>query len=249
MGILDLPAPLFAWFDGLLSELMPSAVCLMVWGILGAAISMGLYWLISPQQAIKRTQAKSLEARRALDSYQGDFAGAWPQMRKMLRHALTQVGIVTVPAVIASLPVLCLLVWLSTAYGYHFPAPGTSIKIRTFPEQLQARRIAGAKPNAQTMSKPQTPRIELLNVENLVIRTIALPIPVPSIHKRQWWNALVGNPAGYLPEHSKIDRVEINVPRQEFLRFGPSWLRGWEFLFLTVLVVASIIIKVVFRIK
>jgi hypothetical protein len=249
MGIFDLPAPLFAWFDNLLGELMPPAARLAIWGIIGAAVSMGLYWLISPQQAIKQTQAKSLEARHALDSYEGEFAGAWPQMREMLRLALTQVGIVTLPAVIASLPVLCLLVWLSTAYGYHFPASGASIKIRSFPEQLQARWIAGAKTDTKRRSQAQIPRIELFNDQNREARVITLPVPIPSVHKHQWWNILFGSPAGYLPDNSKINSVEINLPPQEFLSFGPSWLRGWEFLFLIVLLVTSIIIKVVFRIK
>ncbi|MDQ3796891.1 MAG: hypothetical protein M3294_04805, partial [Pseudomonadota bacterium] len=67
MGVLDIPAPLFAWLDELIGQLVPPGVRLVLWGVIGAAVSMGLYWLISPQEKIKRNAAKSIEARRALD--------------------------------------------------------------------------------------------------------------------------------------------------------------------------------------
>ncbi len=247
MGVFDVPAPLFAWTDQLMSQFAPPTLRVALWGIIGAAISMGLYWLVSPQAKIKHNQAKTLEARRALDAYEGDFAGAWPQMRSMLGLALKQVGIVVIPAVLASLPVLCMLVWMSTAYGYEYPPTGTEPTIRTHPQQVQARWVEAQAGAGQPGS--QTPRIELIGERERVTRVIPLPNPVPTIHKRQWWNALFGNPAGYLPDDAAIDRVEIDLPSQELLGFGPSLIRGWEFLFLMVLLISSIVIKLVFKIK
>ncbi len=249
MGVLDVPAPLFSWLDALMGQFAPPTVRLILWGIIGAAVSMGLYWLLSPQQKIAHTKASALEARRVLDAYEGDFSGVWPHMREMLRLSLKHVGIVFWPAVVASLPVLCLLVWLSTTYGYHFPASGSEVEIRTFPQGLQARWIAGAEGAEESAIPSETPRIELRNDQDEVVRMIPLPEPVPAVHKYQWWNALLGNPVGYLPAEARIDRIEIDLPSQEFLPFGPSWMRSWEFLFLTVLIVASVVIKIAFRIK
>lgn len=247
MGVFDIPAPLLAWADQLMSQFAPPTLRVILWGVIGAAVSMGLYWLISPQARIKRNEAKTLEARQALDAYEGDFAGAWPQMRRMLGLALKQVGIVVIPAVVASLPVLCMLVWMSTAYGYEYPRAGAEPIIRTHPEQVQARWIATGAGGNQPGSR--TPGIELLDERERVTRVIPLPEPVPTVHKRQWWNALFGNPAGYLPDDAAIDSVEIDLPSWELLGFGPGWMRGWEFLFLTVLLVSSIVIKIVFKIK
>jgi hypothetical protein len=246
MGVFDVPAPLFVWTDQLMSQFASPALRVALWGIIGAAVSMGLYWLVSPQAKIKRNQAKTLEARRALDAYEGDFAGAWPQMRNMLGLALKQVGIVVIPAILASLPVLCMLVWMSSAYGYEYPPPGVKPAIRTHPQQVEARWVEG-----QVGSHPgsQIPRIELIGEREQITRVIPLPKPVPTVHQRQWWNALFGNPAGYLPDNATIDRVEIDLPSQELFGFGPRWIRGWEFLFLMVLLVSSIVIKVVFKIK
>jgi hypothetical protein len=82
-----------------------------------------------------------------------------------------------------------------------------------------------------------------------VAHTVPLPVPVPTVHKRQWWNALFGNPAGYLPGNARVERVEIDLPPKQVLAFGPSWLRSWEFVYLTVLLVSSIVIKIAFKIK
>jgi hypothetical protein len=249
MGVLDVPAPLFAWADALMSQFAPSTARLVLWGLVSAVVSMGLYWLLSPQRKIAQVKESALQARRALDSYEGDFAGAWPRMREMLRLSLKQVGIVTWPAIAASLPVLCLLVWMSTAYGYHFPPPNSDVEIRTAPEQIGARWIGRGEQYRGPDAGPNAPHIELHNERSTTVLVIPMPKPVPTVHKRQWWNALLGNPAGYIPDDAPISRVDVDLPSQQFLSVGPSWMRSWEFLYFTVLILGSVIIKVVFQIK
>ena len=88
----------------------------------------------------------------------------------------------------------------------------------------------------------------MTNVDGDVVGDIALAAPVPTIHKKQWWNRLIGNPLGYLPADSDIDAIEIALPERDYLGFGPSWLRPWYVLFFTILVVGSLAIKMAFRI-
>jgi len=250
MGIFDVPAPLLGWLDGHASSFASPTIRLILWGLISAAFSMGLYWLLSPQEKIAETKAKALEARRALDSYDGEFSGAWPRIDEMLRLSLKQVGIVTLPAVLASLPILCVLVWMSTAYGHYYPQRDAHVEVRTFPQQIEARWMAGSKiPPQEPILPIELPHVEILGALDDVVAIIPVPAPVPTVHKRQWWNALFGNPAGYLPDDARIDRIEIDLPSQEFLPFGPGWMRSWEFLYLVVLLLASIAIKVGFRIK
>jgi hypothetical protein len=72
---------------------------------------------------------------------------------------------------------------------------------------------------------------------------------VPTIHKRQWWNALVGNPIGYLPDSSRLEWIELGLPQKQYLTVGPAWLRAWYVVFLGVLLAASLAIKVAARIE
>ena len=63
MGLLDLPAPLFAWLDALFSGFASPALRLVIWGVIGAVMSMGAYWLLSPQKRIAQAKADAIAAR------------------------------------------------------------------------------------------------------------------------------------------------------------------------------------------
>jgi hypothetical protein len=240
VGLLDLPAPLFARLDELLSGLASPTLRLVIWGVVAAVLSMGLYWLLSPQARIAQAKADAIAARRALDAYDGEFAGAWPLIGRLLRTALRQLGLVTGPALLASVPVLALLVWLSTAYGYAFPN-GAEIPVRTLPETGAAR--------AQPVQAQAGHEVVVLDGAGNVVERISLTVPVPTIHKRQWWNALVGNPLGYLPDSSRLESIELGLPQKEYLTVGPAWLRAWYVVFLSVVLAVSLAIKFAARIE
>ena len=82
-----------------------------------------------------------------------------------------------------------------------------------------------------------------------VVERVPLSAPVPTIHKRQWWNALVGNPIGYLPDTSRLEWIELALPQKEYLTVGPAWLRAWYVVFLGALLAVSLAIKVAARIE
>lgn len=241
MGLLDIPAPLFAWLDRSLEGVLPTTARLVLWGVVAAVLSMALYWRLSPQRGIAAVRTKAAAARRALDAYDGDFADAWPLLRAALGLALKQVGLVIGPALLASLPALCLIVWLSNAYGHSFPPPGAGVEVRAVPQQFQARWRGG--------DGRQRPGILVTDSAGRAVGEIPLSAPVPTLHKRQWWNVLIGNPAGYLSDESGPDRVEIDLPSPDYLSFGPAWMRGWETVFFSTLLVGSLLIKIVFRIE
>jgi hypothetical protein len=60
-------------------------------------------------------QSQCIAARTALDRFDGEFGDAWPLIRAVLGTALRQLALITWPAILSSLPVLALLVWLSNA--------------------------------------------------------------------------------------------------------------------------------------
>lgn len=239
MGLFDLPAPLFDWIDGALDGLLPPTWRLWLWGLAGGAASMGLYWLLSPQQRIAQHKRELAEAQQALNRFEGEFAEAVPMMKRMLGLAFKQVGIVAIPALIAMLPVLCLLAWMSTSYSYRWPTPGEQVESRTTPERFHAEWLAG----------DGAAQVLITDESGARLANHAMTAPVPVLHKRQWWNLLLGNPAGYLSPQLPVDSVEFVLPQKEYLGFGPDWMRGWEFSFLVAVFIGALGLKLGFRIE
>ena len=245
MGLFDLPSPLFAWLDQAMSGFAPPSLRLIIWALIGAALSMGLYWLFSPQGKLTDIKTRALAARRDLNAFDGEFAEAWPLMRSMLGLSLRQLAMTTLPALLASLPVLALIVWLGTAYGYGLPEGDGSISVETTPA-LQAQAELRTLDNA---SPENPPRLVVTDPDGSVLSDISLAAPVPTIHKKQWWNTLIGNPLGYLPAEGEIEVIAFELPKHDYLGFGPGWLRPWYVLFFTVLVLGSLAIKMIGRIE
>ncbi|MGI9486210.1 MAG: hypothetical protein ACR2RF_10110 [Geminicoccaceae bacterium] len=218
---------------------------LVLWGLVAAALSMSLYWLLSPQGKLGDVKVKALKARKDLNAFDGEFAEAWPMMRKMLGLSFKQLGITTLPAILASIPVLALIVWLGTAYGYRLPADGGPIGVQTTPEV----DVLGEVRTPESASPGNVPRLVVTGTDGEVISDISLAAPVPTIHKKQWWNTFFGNPLGYLPDDGEIEAIAFELPENDYLGFGPGWLRPWYVLFFTILVLGSLAIKLFGRIE
>ena len=237
MGLFDLPAPFFDLVDRSLAVL-PPVLRLILWAIAGAAVSLALYRLLSPQRRIAEAKAAALAARRRLNAHDGDLEGAFPLMRQSMAAALRHVALVFPGAVVASLPVLALLVWLDGAYGYRFPedrqAPTVAVEPQSYSGEWRPSGTGG--------------EIELKDGAGTEVARLTVAQPVPRIEKRQWWNVLVGNPAGYLPDSGPIEGVTIGLPERQYLPVGPDWLRSWVTVALSVLVVASLLFMRIARI-
>ncbi|MGI9498740.1 MAG: hypothetical protein ACR2P3_01775 [Geminicoccaceae bacterium] len=245
MGIFDLPAPLFAWADQAMGGFASPTVRLVLWGLVAAGLSMGLYWLFSPQGKLTDVKIRALKARQDLNAFDGEFAEAWPLMRSMLGLSMRQLAMTTLPAILASLPVLALIVWLGTAYGYRLPADGGTISIQTTPNIEASAEIT----TVESASPENPPRLVVTSPGGGVIGDISLAAPVPTIHKKQWWNTLFGNPLGYLPMDGEVEAIALELPENDYLGFGPGWLRPWYVLFFTILVSGSLAIKMLGRIE
>jgi hypothetical protein len=243
MGLFDLPAPALTWLDAELATALPAAWRLMLWSVVAAVLTMALYWRLSPQKRIGEVKRQLAASKVALDRFNGDFQDALPLMRTMLSQALQQVGLVVGPALVAMVPVLCLITWLSTTYGYSFPETGAAVHVQTFPETFSAT----LSPAPATEEVPH-PRLLVADQSGRVVHEQALGAPVPTLHTRQWWNMLIGNPAGYLPDSIGIERIDIALPRHAYVPFGPAWLRSWEAVFFVGLFITALAIKLGFRI-
>lgn len=239
MGLLDLPAPLLSALDGWLAPVVPAALRIGLWGVLAGAASMALYAWLSPQQRLARLKAQAKAAREALDTFDGPITEAGALVRATVTAAWRQLAAALGPATLASLPLLFLLVWLSNTFGHEFPQPGRQVEIQTRPQAPAhwIRKHEGA------------PEILIGEPGRGPALTVIMTAPIPTVHRRHWWNLLIGNPVGYLPATAAVDEVNVRLPKRRILAFGPDWLAGWEVPFFTALIMSSLIIKTVFRIE
>lgn len=240
MGLLDLPTPLFAWLDARLNGWLPPVAIICLWGILGALVSMELYRLLSPQARIRAIKARLARAQQRLSAYDGELDGAWPLIRRMLGLALRRVGVVLPATLAASLPLLALIVWLDTSYGRAFPEPGLY------------EGVAVEEPYRGTLvtnGDERPARAEVRDDSGALVAEVELPAPVPVVHKKRWWNVLIGNPNGYLDPDGPLDHIAIDLPRRQYLSSGPDWLRGWEVAFFGALILSSLAFKFARRIQ
>lgn len=171
MGVFDVPAPMFAWLDAQAAVAIPPLGRLILWGIVAGGISMGLYRALSAQERIGRSKAELTQLRGRLDAHDGDFASAASLIGSLLRTALQQVALVAWPATLSSLPLLALICWLSTAYGYTYPRPGTIPTVRTMPPQLRGEWLAGTRTERFATHQP-SPRILVANGNEEIVADV-----------------------------------------------------------------------------
>ncbi|MPZ38754.1 MAG: hypothetical protein GEU95_11940 [Rhizobiales bacterium] len=240
MGLLDLPSPALSWLDASLATALPSTARIVIWGTVGAAVSMSLYWLLSPQQQLARIAIGERRLKMAMRDGGAEMADDLASAGRLLWLAITRIGLMLVPALVSAVPVVCLMTWLHTHYGHEFPPPGQKASIRVEPAAFEGRWIA---------HEDRAPRVDVVDDRGIVVHSVSMPAPVPLIHKRVWWSFLIGNPLGYLPSAGSVERIEINLPERRYLFVGPEWIRGWEAPFMTALLVGSVLLKLSFRIR
>ena len=241
MGLFDLPAPLFSIPTALLSGLLPPAILIVLWGVVGAVVGVELYRLFSPQQRLTVLKTELRSAQEQLSGYDGELAGAWPIMGRLLRLAFSRLALVLPAAILSSLPLLALIVWLDTVYGRSLPAAGQEVTATT-PSADFVAHWSGANGD-------KVPHVIVTDRAGQTVADVALRAPVDRIEKRRWWNLLFGNPVGYLPNQSAIDRIDLALPRQELIDIGPRWLRGWEPIFFAALLLCAIPLSLFRRVQ
>ena len=252
-GIFDIPAPLFELIDAALAGFLPDTIRLILWGIAAGAGSMGLYWLTSPQKKLKQAKQDANAARQAMSSYDGDFDGIFPLMVRSLSTSMRHFGLALGPALLGSLPVLFLMVWMSGSYGYRMPEPGTHVTVATFGQTAPLAWTDGTHEGMETSWTVNWPpagkTLSLTDAAGNSLLSLPLAHPVPVRHKRVWWNILFANPLGSLSPDAPVEAIEIGLKARVFVPFGPGWIQGWEALFILVVLVASVAIKIIFRIR
>jgi len=235
MGLLDVPGPVFAGVDTLMAHALPPVARLALWGLAAALLSMEFYRWLSPQARIAAARTELRQVQRELSHYDGDLAGARRLMARVLGTAVRRLALVAPAAIAASLPVVCLLVWVDAHYGRRFPNAGEAAEPQVVPTHFEAAWFANEE-------APGGYFIVTRGDGDPVVK-MAIPVAVNAVTKWRWWNALVGSPVGYLPAAAPVEVVHLDFPHKEVISLGPQWLRTWEVPFFTALVAGALALK------
>src|SRR5699024_371258 len=136
MGLLNILSPVFGAIDDTVAPVLPAALRMVLWAAILAVGTMLLYKLLSPQKRIGRAKREAREARRKLNTFDGEFAEAGPLIRNQFVTAFKHIGLVVPGTIIAILPLLCFLVWADNHFGYTLPETGDTPTVTTVPADV-----------------------------------------------------------------------------------------------------------------
>jgi len=255
MGLFDLPAPLFGAIDQVLAMALPGVLRLVLWGILAGWLTMVVYRRLSNQERIQELKVEQKEQQKIISGFDGEFEELFPVIRHTLALGMRQLGLSLGPALLATIPILFIVVWVAGNFGNEQPMTGTPVSIEISQEQAPFDRFdwsspgeAGKKENGWELNWPSAEQPVAFLQDGQPLFELPSEHNIPVIHKHQWWNWLMANPVGYLPDDAAVESIDIALPEQQFLSFGPTWLRGWMFSFFFSFLLSSIGFKLALKI-
>ncbi|MGD2130606.1 MAG: hypothetical protein PVJ17_14985 [Lysobacterales bacterium] len=252
MGLLDLPGPLFGAIDGALGHVLPPLVRLVLWGVLAGWLTMLVYRQLSNQEKISRLKVEQKAQQKRIAEFDGEIGELMPLVGQALGTGFRQLGLSLGPALLATVPVLFLVVWIAGAFGYELPEAGSAVRVTVEPPSASVRwqpaDAAERDGDGWRVRWPEAGDTLAATSGGATLLDLPLAEPVPVIHKRQWWNVLIANPIGYLPPASAPAAIHLELPARSYLGFGPGWVRNWAFSFFLSFLVASVAFKLLLKI-
>ena len=210
---------------------------------------MAFYRRMSDQPRLAEVGAQVARSQQALASHEGDFATLRVLILANLRATFHHLALTLRPAILASLPLLFILPWLSNRFDFRQPETGKPISICVQPavnglhwqtSNIAALDAAGCWlvpwPDTKT---PAT----LADPTGRTLLSISNAASSDSAEKFGWFNWLIGNPSGYLPADAAVARVHIALPKRQMLHIGPAWFRGWVLWYFAPLFLVSFWLK------
>lgn len=256
-GYLDVAAPVLSAVDGAALGWAPVALRVVLWSAFAAFVSMLVYRYTSAQGKLAAIKAELVGVRQRLQEFDGEFRQLWPILGRNLALSGKQLGLTFVPAMIATVPVLLVLAWMSNAFDARMPSPGETVRATLVPAESRSLppvewrgfgTTSEIAPGTWSIAWPAANApLTMLDSDGTRLLELPLAAPVRTVAQREWWNAIIGNPAGYLPSPGDVAAIELDLPQPTVLPIGPAWLRGWLATAILVLVVVSIFLKIRWR--
>jgi len=207
---------------------------------------------LSNQEKIGKLKLQQKVQQKEIAEFDGEFEELMPLIRHTLALGFKQLGFALGPALLSTLPILFLIVWVAGAFGNEAPANGSMVHLTAEPskDDIHWSSTTGVETveDGWQVSWPENGQSLTITDGRQALLTLPLEDNIPIIHKKKWWNLLMANPIGYLPEDGKTDVIHIDLPEQVIIGFGPGWMRGWMFSFFLTFLLSSLGFKFLLRI-
>ena len=252
MGLFDLPAPLFSAIDGVLGMALPPVLRLVIWGILAGWLTMVVYRRLSNQEKIGELKAQQKIQQKTIAEFDGEFEELMPLIRHTLALGFRQLGLALGPALLATIPILFIVIWVAGEFGYETPIAGGEVLLSAEPANSDIHWSSTTEvkitEDGWAVNWPAEGQSLTMTDGRQPLLVLPLEHNIPIIHKKKWWNLLMANPIGYLPDDGKTDVIHISLPEPVMIRAGPGWMRGWMFSFFVTFLLSSLAFKFLLRI-
>ena len=174
---------------------------------------MAIYRLTSRQQALADVKAKVVESRAELQGFEGEFDGAVAHSQAQSRPRRQAARAHLHPGDDRLVPgpvhpgldvqrVRCAgpggRVDRPVEAPPRRPDPAAGAPGRATARPWRRRRAPGMSPGRPR----RQPRCASTDSDGRSLLTLPTAAPVRTVHQRQWWNSLIGNPGGYLPSRA-----------------------------------------------
>lgn len=256
-ALLDSLNPVLAFVDRLLAGLSIAPVLrIAIFAALGSVASMLLFKKFSNQAALAELKQDIRQVQNDLVRLSQEKGDLGRSVRLNLKLTGRQLWLSFWPAIVASVPILFLLAFTSNQFSAAAPEAGTRVyvtpvELQGSPADFEWRGVNAqwdARKKAWTFYHPEPGQTASLFTDGQEQLSLPTVVPIHVLHKKQWWNFLIANPAGYLHDDARVSSVDINMPTQAIINWGPGWMRGWLFAFMLFLVLFSVAIKILWKI-
>jgi uncharacterized membrane protein (DUF106 family) len=253
MSIANCTFPVLGEVDHFFAELFPPFIRVCIWGIISGSMSIGVYALLSPQKLIREKKSKIAELQRAfLKADDVEFRMVIALSVRNLKQSFSMLGMVLGPTILSLVPNLIILVWINVFYSYEEPIAGTPVSMAAVPASIVLTVIENGVPVIKSDSGAAWPEnghyVSIIGPDGIELTRLPHHPPVSAVRKWRWWNILLGNDAGYIPQHSAVEEIHFDLKRWHLLNGFPKWLATWEFPFITSVFAWSVALKLGFRI-
>jgi hypothetical protein len=253
--MVNIAFPALNAIDSWLALLLPDLVRVLLWGALSGAAAMLLYAWVSDQKTLAALKQRARAMRRSLLDPALDRESYMRLTRENLSVSFRLLGKSFGPAIVSSVPVLIVMLWLAFAQSYARPAVGTSIPVNFLPPSTAAVKVGPPALLHRTSDgvrftiAPEPQPVDISDATGNIYDGVPDDPPFPVIHKRQWWNILIGNEAGYLAPSATIDEVHFDFPVKRLVAEVPQWMATWELPYFAALILVAVALKVGFKIE
>ncbi|WP_395376218.1 hypothetical protein [Marinicella sp. W31] len=237
MGLFDFPSVVLTPVDEFLSDYFSLGWRITFWSILTAIMSTIAFFLTAPLSRIASLKKMLKKAQRNLNQYDGDFDGLKPLAKKALSLSFKRLFLTLIPTLCAVLPLLVILLFLSNRFDYVKPTSGQAVDYHVSDSDNNSTSSewrwfdtsnTAVMAHTGTLTWPSQPEHWVFQYKDKTVSHLP-PVPVSFLHKPQWWNLLIANPAGYLDESVEIDHIQFSFTP---LQIDYGWFSGtWALLF------------------